>query len=47
MDEGSNKAHKVTTFRDLVVWRRAIELSKAVYKTTQTMPNDERYGLTQ
>jgi len=47
MDEGNNKVRKATTFRDLVVWRRTIELGKAVYKTTQTMPNDERYGLTQ
>jgi four helix bundle protein len=34
------------TFRDLIAWRKAIELTKAVYKITQAMPKAERFGLT-
>ena len=33
------------TFRDLIVWRKAIELSKTIYHTTQALPDTERYGL--
>ena len=33
-------------FRTLLVWRRAHELSLAVYKSTATFPTDEKYGLT-
>lgn len=34
------------TFRDLIVWQKAVELSKAVYRMTQAMPPTERFGLT-
>ena len=33
-------------FRDLVVWKRAQDFALAVYRSTSTFPNDERYGLT-
>ena len=33
------------TFRDLIVWQRSIDLAKAVYRMTATMPNTERFGL--
>jgi four helix bundle protein len=36
----------VESFRDLVVWQRAIELSVAVYKLTVAFPREEIYGLT-
>ena len=32
-------------YRDLVVWKRAIELTMCIYKFTRTLPNDEQYGL--
>lgn len=32
--------------RDLIVWRRAIELTISIYKLTQLFPANERYGLT-
>jgi len=35
-----------TSFKDLVVWQRAIELSLAVYKLTAAYPEAERFGLT-
>jgi four helix bundle protein len=34
-----------TSFRDLVVWQRAVEMSLAVYKLTASFPSEERYGL--
>lgn len=32
-------------FKELRVWREAIELAKLVYKVTALFPQDERYGL--
>jgi four helix bundle protein len=34
------------SFRDLVVWQRAIELSLTIYKLTSVFPASERFGLT-
>jgi four helix bundle protein len=34
------------SFRDLQVWRRAIEMSLAVYRLTKGFPKEEIYGLT-
>ena len=34
------------SFRDLVVWQRAIELTIAVYGLTATFPDSKRFGLT-
>jgi four helix bundle protein len=34
------------SFKGLVVWQRAVELSIAVYRLTATFPKDERFGLT-
>jgi len=36
----------VESFRELVVWQRAIELSVAAYKLTASFPREEMYGLT-
>ena len=33
-------------YRDLQVWRKAHELTLAVYRATQGFPADEKYGLT-
>lgn len=33
-------------YRDLQVWRKAHELTLAVYRVTQRFPGDEKYGLT-
>lgn len=33
-------------FQDLVVWQRAMEMTVAVYRATQTFPREEIYGLT-
>jgi four helix bundle protein len=34
------------SFKDLIVWQRAIQLSLAVYKLTSPFPDSERFGLT-
>lgn len=33
------------SFKDLIVWQRAVELSLAVYKLTAAFPESERFGL--
>jgi four helix bundle protein len=34
------------SFRDLIVWQRAIQLTVAVYKLTARFPESEKFGLT-
>lgn len=36
----------IRTFRDLLVWQKAIQLAKSVYKITRPFPREERFGLT-
>jgi four helix bundle protein len=36
----------ITTFRDLFVWQRSMELIRAVYPVADALPPTERYGLT-
>ena len=36
----------VRSFRDLIVWQRAMELALAVYELTREFPKEEIYGLT-
>jgi len=33
-------------YRDLIVWRKAIELAKLIYCVTESFPRQEMYGLT-
>ena len=35
----------VQSFRDLQVWQRAIQLTVAIYRITQSFPREELYGL--
>lgn len=37
----------VRSFRDLEVWKRAMELTVSVYRLSQGFPREERYGLTE
>ncbi|MFC3714651.1 four helix bundle protein [Luteimonas soli] len=39
-------AEVVKSFRDLQVWREAIDLVELVYRALATFPADERFGLT-
>jgi four helix bundle protein len=34
------------SFRDLLVWQRAMQLTVAIYRLTQEFPREEVYGLT-
>ncbi|HKF49051.1 MAG TPA: four helix bundle protein [Terracidiphilus sp.] len=34
------------SYRDLVVWQRAMQLTVAVYRLTRDFPKEELYGLT-
>jgi four helix bundle protein len=36
----------IESFRDLLVWQRAMELSVAIYELTKSFPVEERFGLT-
>ena len=34
------------SFRELVVWQRAMQLTEAVYRLTRDFPREEQFGLT-
>lgn len=34
------------SFKELVVWQRAIELTSAIYQLTNSFPSSEQFGLT-
>jgi len=34
------------SFKDLIVWQRAIELTVAIYQVTAAFPSSEQFGLT-
>lgn len=37
---------KITSYKDLLVWKKSIAMVKEVYLLTKMLPEDERYGLT-
>jgi four helix bundle protein len=39
-------AEKISSYRDLLVWRKGIDLVKSVYQISQRFPSDERFGPT-
>jgi four helix bundle protein len=36
---------KITSYRDLIVWQRSIQMTVAIYRLTEGFPRDEVYGL--
>ena len=34
------------SYRDLIAWRKAVELVTEIYRTTKSFPREELYGLT-
>ena len=36
----------IESYRDLVVWQKAMDLAEEVYKLCKLIPKDEQYGLT-
>lgn len=39
--------NEIKTYRDLMVWQKAMALVKEVYSTTRSFPKEEQFGLTQ
>ncbi len=37
---------EIKTFRDLIAWQKAMELARTVYRITEQMPTNEKFGLT-
>lgn len=37
---------EIKSFKDLVVWQKAVDLCVAIYSATRSFPDDERFGLT-
>jgi four helix bundle protein len=37
--------NKVNSYRDLLVWKKALELTIAIYRATRSFPNEEKFGL--
>ena len=35
----------IRTYKDLVIWKKAIQLVKRIYELTRTFPSDEKFGL--
>lgn len=46
MPTGQGERPPVRTFRDLLVWQKAITVARQVYELTKRFPRDERFGLT-
>jgi four helix bundle protein len=45
-DEGLNASDaNIRSYRDLVVWQRAIQMTSEIYKSTRAFPKEEMYGL--
>ena len=44
-ERGQKTGTQVRSFKDLIVWQRAMDLSKAIYNLTASFPKDELYGL--
>jgi four helix bundle protein len=42
----ASASQTVRTYRDLVVWQRAIDLVDVAYRLSRTFPAPERFGLT-
>ncbi len=40
-----NKNPFITSFRDLVIWQKGLEIAKLVYQLTGKLPKDELFGL--
>lgn len=36
---------KIQSYRDLLVWQKAMELARTIYQLTNELPKDEQFGL--
>ncbi len=37
---------KINSYKDLIIWQKAMDLVEMVYRITKTFPKEEQYGLT-
>jgi four helix bundle protein len=44
-DEQASSQSRTRHYRDLQAWQKAMLLAKAVYRETEDLPSNERYGL--
>jgi len=42
---GSRMAQPITSYRDLVVWQKGLDLAEFVFRMTASFPESERFGL--
>jgi four helix bundle protein len=35
----------IQTYKDLIVWKKAYEVTRKIYELTENFPNKERYSL--
>jgi four helix bundle protein len=45
-DQRERQKQPIRTFRDLLVWQKAIQVARSGYQITRHFPRDERCGLT-
>ena len=46
MIDMADKLEPIRVFRDLLVWQRGMDLARAIYLETESMPRAEMFGLT-
>ena len=46
MSEDREGKEPLKSYRDLVVWQKAMDLVVEIYKLTKKLPREERFGLT-
>ena len=39
-------AESLQSYRDLLAWQKAVDLVELIYKLSEALPSDERFGLT-
>jgi four helix bundle protein len=43
---GLSQVHRLSTHKDLIVWRKSVALASRIYNATKELPGDERDDLT-
>lgn len=38
--------HRISSHKDLLVWRKSVRLASRIYQATNELPDEERYSLT-
>lgn len=43
--EGAKRGARTRHYRDLIAWQKAMDLARAVYRETESLPKSEMYGM--